>query len=244
VRPIASPVVPAAEHSDGAVGDAGSWAGAFLLTWVSAAFASTLVLVLLGGGETATDTPIPVLAASLLAGWAVYVTGSVVASRRLGTGDVRKDFGIAVRPIDLFGLVVGAVGQLAVVPALYVPLRSIWPDTFDDEALRETAESLVARADGALLPVLFLMVVIGAPLFEELLYRGVLQRPLLDRLPAPAVIGGVAAVFAIIHFRPVEYPGLFVAGLIFGVCAWRTGRLGTAVLAHIGFNAVGLVSAL
>ncbi len=126
---------------------------------------------------------------------------------------------------------------MALVPALYVPLRSIWPDTFDDEALTETATDLVDRADGALLAVLFVLVVFGAPVFEELLYRGLLQRPLLDRFPAPAVVVGVAAVFAIMHFRPVEYPGLFVAGLIFGLCAWRTGRLGPAIFAHIGFNA-------
>lgn len=236
--------MPAAEHPDGTVGESGPWFGSFLLTWVAAAFASTLVLVLLGAGDAETDTPIPVLAASLLTGWVVYAAGSVVASRRLGTGDVRRDLGISGRPIDLLGLIIGAIAQVALVPAVYIPLRSIWPDTFDDDALRETAENLVDRANGALLPLLFVLVVIGAPLFEELLYRGLLQRPLLARFPAPYVVVGVAVIFAVIHFRPVEYPGLFVAGLVFGVCAWRTGRLGTAVFAHIGFNAVGLVLAL
>ena len=51
----------------------------------------------------------------------------------------------------------------------------------------------------------------------------------------------VAAWFAIIHFRPVEYPGLFVFGLVLGTCALRTRRLGMGVLTHMAFNATGLV---
>ena len=59
-----------------------------------------------------------------------------------------------------------------------------------------------------------------------------------------AVVVGVGLVFALIHFRPVEYPGLFVAGLVFGVCAWRTGRIGMSVAAHVAFNATGLALVL
>ena len=49
-----------------------------------------------------------------------------------------------------------------------------------------------------------------------------------------------AAWFALIHFQPVEYPGLFAAGLVFGGCFLLTGRLGTSVVAHLAFNAAGL----
>ena len=130
------------------------------------------------------------------------------------------------------------------IPAIYIPLRAVWPDVFDDDALTETAKDLVDRADGGLIVVLFVLVVVGAPFVEEVVYRGLLQRPLLDRLPAVPVVIGVAAVFALIHFRPVEYPGLFAAGLVFGVCAWRTGRIGMAIAAHVAFNATGLALAL
>ena len=50
-------------------------------------------------------------------------------------------------------------------------------------------------------------------------------------------------MFALVHFRPIEYPGLFVFGLILGACALRTGRLGMPILAHVAFNATGLVLA-
>jgi membrane protease YdiL (CAAX protease family) len=215
---------------------------AFVITWVAAALASSLVIAV--GQNPDDDTSIPMLAASLLVGWAVFLGGTWFASQRLGTGDARADFALTARPIDLLGVPIGAATQLLVVPAVYLPLRAVWPDVFDDDALTETANDLIDRADGGLIVVLFLLVVIGAPLVEEVVYRGLLQRPLLDRLPALPVVLGVAALFAVIHFRPVEYPGLFAAGLVFGVCAWRTGRIGMAVAAHVAFNATGLALAL
>ncbi|MEP4652941.1 MAG: CPBP family intramembrane glutamic endopeptidase, partial [Ilumatobacter sp.] len=196
----------------------------FVGTWLCASVASSLPLVAFVDPD---DTvPIPVLAASLLAGWITFLVGVTLTSRTNGSGDVASDLGITARPIDLVGIPIGIVAQVAVVPLVYVPLRAAWPATFDDEALTDTAKDLVDRADGILLPLLFVLVAFGAPLVEEIVYRALLQRPLLRRYPTPAVIVGVAAVFALIHFRPVEYPGLFVAGLVFGVCAWRTGRVG------------------
>lgn len=181
---------------------------------------------------------------SLVAGWAMYSLGTWLTSRRFGTGDLAADFGLRARPIDVAGIPIGVAAQLLLIPALYVPLRAMWPDTFTDRALSETAEDLIDRADGGLLVLLFILVVLGAPFFEEIVYRGLLQRPLLGAYSAIPVIVVVAAVFALIHFRPIEYPGLFAVGLVFGVCAWRTGRLGMAFAAHVGFNATGMVLAL
>lgn len=214
---------------------------AFVITWVAAVLASSLVIAV---GQNPDDTSIPLLGASLLVGWTIFLGGTWFASQKLGSGDVRADFALTARPLDLLGVPIGVATQLLLVPAVYLPLRAVWPDVFDDDALSETANDLVDRADGGLIVVLFLLVVIGAPVVEEVVYRGLLQRPLLDRLPAVPVVLGVAALFAVIHFRPVEYPGLFVAGLVFGVCAWRAGRIGMAVAAHVAFNATGLALAL
>ncbi|MGA9277979.1 lysostaphin resistance A-like protein [Ilumatobacter sp.] len=218
-----------------------SGVAAFMIIWVAAGFASSIAVLV--GGDTDV-LPIPVLAASLVTGWAVFLIGTWATSRILGTGHVVDDYGLTARPIDLVGVPIGVVTQLILIPALYVPLRALWPATFDDAALSETAEDLVERADGGLIVLLFVLVVVGAPIVEEVVYRGLLQKPLLAHFPPWAVVVGVAAVFALIHFRPVEYPGLFVAGLVFGVLAWRAGRIGPAVAAHIGFNATGLLLAL
>jgi len=127
---------------------------------------------------------------------------------------------------------------------VYLPLEAVWPAAFGDDELQRNAEGLVERAGGITTVVLFVLVVFGAPIVEELFYRGLLQRSLLARFDDTLVVIGVAAVFALIHFRPVEYPGLFVFGLIVGVAAKLTGRLGMAISIHIGFNLTGLLLVL
>ena len=115
---------------------------------------------------------------------------------------------------------------------------------FADAELKRNAEGLVDRAGGLMTVLLFVLVVFGAPIVEELFYRGLLQRSLLARWNDTFVVVGVAALFAFVHFRPVEYPGLFVFGLIVGTCAQITGRLGMSIAVHIGFNLTGLVLVL
>ena len=219
--------------------------GCFLLVWLAGAVAQ--VVTLAAFGSTDGEVPIGVLGATLIAGWSVSLVGVWLASQHIGSGDVGNDIGIRFAPIDVIGIPIGIGAQLLLVPAVYLPLRAVWPETFSDSRLSETAEDLVERAQASsnlTVALLCALVIIGAPVVEEVLYRGLLQRPLLDRFGAPLVVIGVAAVFAFIHFRPVEYPGLFAAGLVFGVCAWRTSRLGMAIAAHIGFNAVGIALAL
>ena len=51
-----------------------------------------------------------------------------------------------------------------------------------------------------------------------------------------------SAVFAAIHFQPLQFPGLMVFGLVAGTLVARTGRAGPAVWAHIGFNSTAALS--
>lgn len=53
---------------------------------------------------------------------------------------------------------------------------------------------------------------------------------------------GVALFFGLTHFQPLLLPPLVAAGIVFGVCAWRTGRLGLAVVAHAAFNASTVIA--
>lgn len=216
----------------------------FLAGWLGGSVLGGLALAAVDGDTDATDATIGALAVSLLVLWACELAACVLASKRDGTGDVVEDFGLRARPIDLVGVPIGVLAQFALIPAVYAPLRAIWPDVFTTERLEENARDLVDRADGSLIVPLFLLVVLGAPVVEEVLYRGLLQRPALAKFPAWAVVVAVAAVFALIHFRPVEYPGLFAAGIVFGIAAAVTGRLGMAITTHVGFNLAGLLSAL
>jgi membrane protease YdiL (CAAX protease family) len=80
------------------------------------------------------------------------------------------------------------------------------------------------------------MAVVLAPLFEELLFRGLLYRslgPFLGRLPAA---GLTAALFAWTHGSLSVFPGLVVLGLGLTVAYELTGSLATPILMHAGFN--------
>ncbi len=105
----------------------------------------------------------------------------------------------------------------------------------------ELAPAVVQLASLASSAVLVLIVVVGAPFVEELLYRGLLQGAFSRRIDDVLAVVVVAAWFALSHFRHVEYVGLFVVGLVIGVCALVTRRIGMSIVAHMAFNATGLV---
>ena len=70
-----------------------------------------------------------------------------------------------------------------------------------------------------------------------------LQGALATRLADGWAVVLVAVWFMLIHFRPVEYPGLLLFGLILGWLRWKSRRLGMPILAHAAFNVTGLVLA-
>jgi membrane protease YdiL (CAAX protease family) len=146
--------------------------------------------------------------------------------------------------VDVLGLPIGVLTQLVLVPLIYVPLERLWEDVFTEERLTETAKDLVDRASGGSMVLLVLMVCVGAPIVEELVYRGLLQGSFAARFNHVPALLAASTLFMLVHFRPVEYPGLLAIGLVCGACALATGRLGMAIACHIGFNATGLLLAL
>jgi membrane protease YdiL (CAAX protease family) len=217
-------------------------AGAWALAWVvGGVVLNGAVLAAMGADlGSLTITEIAVSSAMM---WAAFAVALVVVSRRHGSGDLLVDYRVAVRPVDLFAIPAGVAAQLALIPALYWPLQQIWPDTFSNDELAQRAEDLVGRASGGQVVLLVVVVAVGAPLFEELVYRGLIQRSLSAGLGPWAGLLVAAAWFSLIHLAPVEYVGLFAAGLVFGLGLLFTDRLGPAVLAHMAFNVTGLVLA-
>lgn len=215
--------------------------GGYIVAWFAGQVLSSLVAT--ADADTSDELPIPLLFVAVAATWTMYLLLTWWLSQRHGTGVVRRDYALGVRLVDMAGIPIGAATQLLLVPLLYLPLEAIWPGTFDPDRLSENAKDLLDRASGPAMALLIVMVVFGAPVVEELVYRGLIQRSLAVHLPAAAALVVAAAIFAIVHFRPIEYPGLFAVGLVLGACVTLTGRLGMAIIAHMAFNAVGLVVA-
>ncbi len=167
--------------------------------------------------------------------WVGLAGAPILAARRKGTS-LAVDFGFRMERNDVpIGLAIGVALQLVLVPLIYVPLRLLGGDT---DEVSEPARELVDNAVGPLGVVLLLLVVgLGAPVVEELFYRGLTQRALLNRIGRPAWAVVIAALFfALAHLQSLQFPALVAVGIAFGVLAQRSGRLGPSIFAHMGFN--------
>lgn len=173
----------------------------------------------------------------------IGLVGAPLLARRRGLDWVR-DLGWRMTGFDVwFGLALGVATQFALVPLYEIVFL-----VFGDLDVSAPARSLVAAVDTPIdLVALVAMTVIAAPIAEEICYRGLLYRGIRDREADPSTRGIVVAVvlsslvFAISHIQLVQLPGLFVFGVVAAVAAQRTGRLGTAIWAHMGFNLTTVV---
>lgn len=198
------------------------------------------VVLLSAGIEAGEAPPTWVVGVAAVCTWVPFGVLLHRFGRTFGSGDMRRDYSLRLNPVDLIGVPIGVAAQILIGVVVYAPLRAVWPATFSQERMEENVLRLTERATAGWAVLLVVIVVIGAPLIEELVYRGLLQGAAARRAAAVWAVPGVALLFTLVHFRPVEYPGLFVFALIAGVAAWRTGRLGMPVLAHLAFNATGL----
>ena len=232
---------PASHDARFSVGAAAAvWLGAY----VAALPLQAAVIGLLGqSGVDPDDWPTSTMVATVLCLWVPFVVGLTLLSARRGSGSVRDDYRLRFRAIDLVGLPIGVVGQFVLVPLLYWPLTSLFPDAFDPAKVEERATDLWNRADGWWVFALIAVVAVGAPLVEEFVYRGVILQSLEGRFNDTIALVVSAAFFGAIHLQPVEFPGLFLIGIVFGLCWQRSGRIACPILAHLAFNASGLLLA-
>ncbi|MEN9360379.1 MAG: hypothetical protein RL095_1914 [Verrucomicrobiota bacterium] len=86
------------------------------------------------------------------------------------------------------------------------------------------------------IPIFVLVATVGAPLMEEVIFRGLLYSGLrhqMNWLPAALVS---AAIFAVIHFDPWQFLGLFGLGFAFAFVREKTGSLLLAMFLHASNN--------
>ncbi len=212
--------------------------------WLAAVLAGGLAAGLAlsaSGEERSADAPLWVAGVGQMALWGVMVAVALLASTRFGTGRPAEDLGWRIRPADVaLGVAVGLACQL--VSTLGYALADA-AGLVDLDDVERPAQELVDRAEASTggVVLLVLLTAVGAPLVEELFYRGLLLRGLL-RVARPALAAGVSALlFAAAHVQALQFPALAGFGLVLAVLTLRSGRLGPALAAHVAFNATALV---
>lgn len=83
-----------------------------------------------------------------------------------------------------------------------------------------------------------------APIIEEFVFRGLIQRELERRFGPLLGISGAAALFALIHFLPWIFPLHFVLGLIFGFVVYATRSIWAGVILHAVNNSIAMLGTL
>ena len=170
--------------------------------------------------------------------YGVMLGGALVLTKRKGNGPVH-DLGLraAARDVPL-GLGCGVVLQ-GLGNAIYVPIYWLTDVTSND--VDKTSRDLADKAHGAGVVLFLLVVVIAAPIVEEIFFRGFLLRALEPRVGTSWAVVLSSAVFALSHFDAWEFPALFLFGFGAALLAVRTGRLAPGVVAHLAFNSVAAV---
>lgn len=206
-----------------------------LVGWLAAA----IVVASLVGGSSSTTPSLGVQALGEAALWLGLLGVPLYASRRKGRGDLTQDFGFSFRWSDPFvGLPIGVACQLLLVPLIYLPMEQF----FTKHQLEEPVRKITGSAHGAGYLALTIVVVVGAPIVEELFFRGLLLRSLQRRFGDRWAVLGSAVVFGVAHFEPLQLPALVALGVILGAMAVSTKRLGPSIFAHAGFNLVTMVA--
>jgi len=189
--------------------------------------------------ETATWAVIVLLLIQQL----LQVAWPIVVSRWKGLGIV-SDWKFQFKPIDIaYGIGLWLAVFIAASVAGEVVARIVGLNDTDEA----TNTQILTDNEGSLwvLGIVF-CVVIGAPLVEELLFRGLILRA-FEKSFGP-VVGIVVStvIFTVLHVVGgatwdetfVLWASIGMVGLVLAIGTVKIGRLGPAIIAHVLFNGV------
>ena len=148
------------------------------------------------------------------------------------------------------GMIIALPMTLAVAQVAGFVLEWMTDQTFNEIGHGTLVQIKEAAADPDLVLVLIVtMVIVVTPIWEEILYRGLLQEsirshPLTEGESPWVAIVITSLIFATMHGAMVDLrglPALFVLSLGFGWIYVRTGRLTASIVMHAAFNAFNIL---
>lgn len=129
-----------------------------------------------------------------------------------------------------FGKIGAPLSFVMILPLVFAvniviePL-TMWMETpdFMKELLNQVAENKISS---------LLMLVIFAPLLEELFCRGIILRGLLEHTSPTKAILWSSAIFGVIHLNPWQAIPAFLIGVLMGWVYWKTRSLWASIFIH------------
>ncbi|WP_354500209.1 type II CAAX endopeptidase family protein [Mycetocola sp. 2940] len=222
-----------------------------------AGFALAVLLVGLVGTQALRAWPPSAewqVALSYLAAWLPMLGAVLVASYLHGRRSLALDFGLRFSWLDiLYGLTLGFFLRSIVT---LIEILGYGGPAGGAVRFGPVDYNLVWMLLAVVAPILV------APVIEELFFRGLLQRSVLNaskssirgssRFPMVLAVAMSSITFAVVHMlqtgggAQTVVVGLatLILGIGLGTLAAITGRLGGAIIAHIVFNGLGVLGTL
>ena len=201
------------------------------------------VLAGMGGDALSGDgtLPLPVLFAVLPVSWLAMVGWPWWVSRTKGSGSLARDFGVAIRWVDvLVGVAVGLVA-LAVAAALALAFTA----AAGDRPPTNTDIVSIGPSQPGMFVLLFVFLAIGTPIAEEIFFRGLVLGATRKRWGTVIGVITSAVLFGAWHVQDTLVGWAFIGsvtaayGVLFALSrVWCEGRLGAAIVAHVMVNGV------
>lgn len=135
----------------------------------------------------------------------------------------------------------GLVGLLAAMPVLlfYTLLYHLLLTALGHQpSLQEVAFAISDEPHAGVRIYFFLLAVVVAPLFEEILFRGILLPVLARRFGVLAAVAAISILFAVIHGHVPSLVTLFLLSVALSTAYLFTRSLTTSIVMHALFNAV------
>jgi uncharacterized protein len=165
-------------------------------------------------------------------------------SQRRGEGSFAIDYGLRWRPVDIGLGLAGSIAarsteSIALLPIVLAHPHFSVPDVSEFQPFTHGASEWI---------VLVLVTCVGAPIVEELFFRGLIQTRLVGRYGPVVGIGVTSILFGAAHLigwagsiSLVDALAIAGAGVALGTMRHLTGRLGTSMMTHSFFNAQALI---
>jgi sodium transport system permease protein len=150
--------------------------------------------------------------------------------RRLGLAPISPKTAVASVLMALAGIPL--TGELVAIQNEFVPVPPAYLDLL---------RALFTITGEMSIPWAILVFAVTPAICEEVLFRGILLRSALERMPPPAAIGLTALFFGLFHLDPYRLVGTAVLGVILGYLAHRTGSLFAPMLYHVTNNLIILL---
>ncbi len=166
-------------------------------------------------------------------GWLVF--GGLMALRgtRLFVWNLSEVARGAVAGIGIY-----VVNGIAAVLTVELAMRWLGADMIVEllELERGSMELLEQIATGRGAWVVLALVALGAPLSEEIFFRGIVLNGLRRRYSPAIALLVSAMLFALVHFYVVQFIPVLISGLLLGLLFLRSGGLVRPLVAHAVVN--------